>query len=93
MRFLGWAALALPLLYASFAFAQQYVISTYAGGAPPPTPAPGTATGIESPLGVATDAAGNVYFASDDCALTCTRRTRINTPAQGHASHFSRVIS
>src|SRR5712692_145028 len=46
--------------------AQQYRISTYAGGAPPPTPAPAVAGSIGIPLGVATDARGNVYFASID---------------------------
>src|ERR1051326_2161214 len=44
------------------ALAQQYVISTYAGGARSAlTPAPGTDVAI-SPSGVATDAAGSVYF-------------------------------
>ncbi len=60
------AALVLALL--SFpAGAQQYVISTIAGGAPPATPV----RGLDMPLnvrGVATDAAGNVYFTS---ALDC----------------------
>jgi trimeric autotransporter adhesin len=66
----GWAVVAaLPLALASFAFAQQYVISTYAGGAPPPTPVAGTAASIGQPQGVATDAAGNVYFLSDDCVF------------------------
>ena len=46
--------------------AQQYVISTYAGGAPLPTPAPATAGTIGAALGVAADAGGNVYFASAD---------------------------
>jgi uncharacterized protein (TIGR03437 family) len=46
------------------ALAQQYVISTYAGGAPSvPTPARGKYVSIV-PLGVATDAAGSVYFTS-----------------------------
>jgi hypothetical protein len=64
------AALALPPLHVSVASAQQYVISTYAGGAPQATPVPGMAVSIGWPKGdVATDAAGNVYFASDNCVF------------------------
>jgi len=51
--------------------AQQYVISTFAGGGLAPTPATGTNFTIGSPLDVTTDAAGNVYFAS----LNCTGRS------------------
>ena len=40
-------------------FAQQYVISTIAGGAPPPVP--GTNVSIGEPDGI--HSAGNVYFA------------------------------
>jgi len=50
------------LLWSATVAAQQYVISTYAGGAPLP------ALGVDLPIGaasgVATDAAGNIYFAS-----------------------------
>ena len=49
--------------------AQQYVISTYAGGAPPPSPFyVGEAT-IGRPLGVATDNSGNVYFTGMSCVF------------------------
>ena len=44
--------------------AAQYVISTYAGGVPLPTPSPGVGAAIGIASGVAADAAGNVYFAS-----------------------------
>jgi uncharacterized protein (TIGR03437 family) len=64
-----WAALVLALVLVTFAPAQTYTISTYAGGAPPPTPAAGTSLSIGSPQGVATDAAGNVYFASGHCVF------------------------
>jgi trimeric autotransporter adhesin len=40
---------------------QLYLISTVAGGGPPPSPFAATSASISS-LGVATDAAGNVYF-------------------------------
>jgi uncharacterized protein (TIGR03437 family) len=69
MRLSGWAALALPLLHVSVASAQQYVISTHPGGAPQATPVLGTAASIGLPVGIATDAAGNVYFASDNCVF------------------------
>jgi uncharacterized protein (TIGR03437 family) len=47
----------------SAAGAQPYLISTVAGGAPPPTPVLATNASI-SPSGVATDPAGDVYFSS-----------------------------
>src|SRR6266542_5202159 len=61
--------LGLLLTSAGVALAQQYTISTVAGGAPPPTPAEATAIGIGSTLGVATDSAGNVYFSARNVVL------------------------
>src|ERR1039457_5551494 len=52
------------LLFGGSVWAQQYVISTIAGGAPPATPAIAPAASIGDPLRLATDAAGNVYFSS-----------------------------
>jgi hypothetical protein len=52
------------LLFASIAAAQQYVISTYAGGAPSPITAQALSVGIGDVENLATDSAGNVYFAS-----------------------------
>src|ERR1035438_9113018 len=46
------------------ALAQQYSISTVAGGAPPPTPAAAAGTTIGQPNRVMVDASGNVYFSS-----------------------------
>ena len=54
------------LLFTTVAGAQQYVISTYAGGNPLPTPVTALQTLIGSPSSVAADASGNVYFASSD---------------------------
>ena len=51
------------LLMASTAFAQQYTISTVAGGAPPTTPVPALNTSIGQPRKVATSGS-NVYFSS-----------------------------
>ena len=50
------------LLLGGSVWAQQYVISTIAGGAPPATPGPATAASIGDPTRLAADAAGNVYF-------------------------------
>jgi uncharacterized protein (TIGR03437 family) len=47
--------------------AQQYLISTQAGGAPPPTPASALFSSIGVPTGVALDGAGNIYFGSFSC--------------------------
>ena len=54
----GWLAAAAAL------WAQPYIVSSAAGGTAPVSPAPGVNTGIYEPGGLATDAAGNVYFAS-----------------------------
>src|SRR5580704_1538712 len=56
-------AFGLALLSAA-ASAQQYVISTFAGGATPPTPGVALNAAIGAPQALTTDAAGNVYFAS-----------------------------
>jgi uncharacterized protein (TIGR03437 family) len=51
------------LLMASTAFAQQYTISTVAGGAPPATPVPALNTSIGQPRKLAISGS-NVYFSS-----------------------------
>src|ERR1035438_1456659 len=52
------------LLLGGSIWAQQYVISTIAGGAPPATPSLAPTASIGDPTRLATDAAGNVYFGS-----------------------------
>jgi uncharacterized protein (TIGR03437 family) len=60
-------ALAAVVLWCSAAAAQPYVISTYAGGAPPvAAPVQGTSVSIGEAISVATDEKGNIYFASPD---------------------------
>ena len=61
------ASVAGLLLTAGGCWGQLYTISTIAGGVPPPTPVAAVNASIGEPLGVATDAAGNVYIASDNC--------------------------
>jgi uncharacterized protein (TIGR03437 family) len=52
------------LFCTGFAQAQQYVISTIAGGAALPTPAAAVSASIGDPPRVAVDAVGNLYFGS-----------------------------
>jgi uncharacterized protein (TIGR03437 family) len=54
---------------ASIALAQQYSISTVAGGAPPATPAAASSISMGQPARVALDAKGNVYFSSSNCVF------------------------
>ncbi len=61
--------LGLGVLLAGAAAAQRYVISTVAGGAPPPTPARGLDLSIGYAAGVTTDAAGNAYFIGGNCVF------------------------
>jgi sugar lactone lactonase YvrE len=65
---LGIAAV-LWLTAGSLAEAQEYVVSPYAGGAPALTPIAGVTASIGQPYGVATGAAGNIYFSSDNCVF------------------------
>jgi len=51
------------------ALAQEYFISTFAGGVPPPTPVLGVNMSIESVGSVAADAAGNTYFVAFHCVF------------------------
>ena len=61
----GRVAFLFLLLGAAGTQAQQYVVSTHAGGGPPPAQAPGVNLSIGYPgFSMATDAAGNLYFAS-----------------------------
>ncbi|HXB73924.1 MAG TPA: IPT/TIG domain-containing protein [Candidatus Acidoferrales bacterium] len=50
------------LLFIGAAWGQQYVISTIAGGVPPPTPVAAAKASVGDPARVAVDAAGNAYF-------------------------------
>jgi len=61
---LATLALLAAATVAPLALAQQYSISTIAGGAPLATPATATAVSIGQPRRVALDAAGNLYFSS-----------------------------
>jgi sugar lactone lactonase YvrE len=75
MRSTGLLASGLLLLSAALApaLAQQYVISTYAGGAPLPTPIPAREVSIGAPTAVTADGAGNIYFISLDSIFKLDR--------------------
>jgi uncharacterized protein (TIGR03437 family) len=66
---LAHAVYFLYLAPAGLCFAQQYTISTVAGGAPPFTPVAATSISIGQPQRVAVDTAGNFYFTSLNCVL------------------------
>ena len=51
------------------AWGQPYVISTIAGGAPPPTPIAATNASLPLPPGVAADTIGDIYFTSDNAVF------------------------
>ncbi len=59
----------LLLATGTLALAQQYTISTVAGGAPPATPVAATGISIGQPARVATDSAGNVYFSASNAVF------------------------
>ena len=57
---------AATLFLNALAAGQQYVISTFAGGGPPPSPVPAPSVSLGTIWGVATDSVGNVYLSSSD---------------------------
>ncbi len=71
-RFSRWIALAAA---APALLAQQYAISTVAGGAPPTTPATATASSIGQPRRVTTDSKGNIYFSSGNSVFKMSGAT------------------
>src|SRR5689334_17289504 len=77
------------LLTAGLSFAQPYVISTFAGGAPPPSPIPATKASIGYPSGVALDGTGNVYFASLNCVFKVEQQGVLTRIAGNSRSGYS----
>ncbi len=57
------------LLVATALSAQQYIISTIAGGGPLPSPVGALSLPVGIPQGIATDKAGNSYFTSLNCVF------------------------
>ncbi len=89
-RRLRRAALGLWVLSGgSLAVAQQYTISTLAGGAPPVTPVAALSAAIGQVRRVAVDASGNVYFSSGNCIFKLNSQGTINLFAGNSRAGFS----
>src|SRR5687767_11183279 len=71
------------------AFAQQYAITTAAGGAPPATPAPAGSVSIGQPNRVATDSAGNIYFSASNAVLRMSTAGTLTLVAGNSRAGFS----
>src|SRR3954454_202207 len=76
------------LLLAGTAFAQQYTISTVAGGAPPATPAPALNTSIGQPRKLAV-AGGNIYFSSGNSVFKIDGAGSLSLVAGNSRAGFS----
>src|SRR5207247_11188845 len=85
MKFRGLAGLGVLLASGTAAWAQQYLISTFAGGAPPPTPIAAVNAPIGRASAVATDATGNVYFISDNCVFKLEQQNGVLTRVAGNS--------
>ena len=70
-------------------FAQEYSISTVAGGAPPTTPAAAASTAIGTVQRVTTDASGNVYFSSGHAVFKITSSGTLALAAGNSRPGFS----
>jgi sugar lactone lactonase YvrE len=64
-----WRFVLLALVLTGALWPQQYVISTVAGGVPPPTPATGTNASMGPTSGVTVDATGNLFFTASQCVF------------------------
>jgi uncharacterized protein (TIGR03437 family) len=73
------------VLFVGPSWAQQYVISTVAGGAPPPISAPALTAAIGALGGVATDAVGNVYIVSINSCVFKLDKKGVLTLVAGNA--------
>jgi len=70
-------------------FAQEYSITTVAGGAPPTTPAPAAGTAIGTVRRVTTDTSGNVYFSSGHAVFKITSSGTLTLAAGNSRPGFS----
>ncbi|MBZ5580784.1 MAG: hypothetical protein LAQ30_01025 [Acidobacteriia bacterium] len=80
---------ALALLAASAGFAQQYVVSTLAGGAPPAATSQAASVSIGQPRRVFVDSAGNVYFSSLNSVFKLSGGTTLTLVAGNSRAGFS----
>jgi uncharacterized protein (TIGR03437 family) len=77
------------LLSGTLASAQQYVISTFAGGGPPPSPVPALSAAIGGTYGIGSDAVGNVYFTALNCVFKMDRSGILTRIAGNGRAGFS----
>ena len=68
---------------------QHYVISTYAGGVPPPAPTRSSDQAIGDARALATDDEGNLYFVSFNCIFRLNRSGVITRVAGISAPGYS----
>jgi uncharacterized protein (TIGR03437 family) len=80
---------ALLLAGATLACAQQYSISTVAGGAPPATPAAAASTSIGMPRRVTSDSAGNIFFTAGNAVYKMTSGGTLTLVAGNSRAGFS----
>jgi uncharacterized protein (TIGR03437 family) len=73
----------------SLALAQQYSLSTAAGGAPPPTPVGATNTSIGQPNRVTVDSSGNTYFSSGNAVFKIDTKGNLTVVAGNSRAGFS----
>jgi uncharacterized protein (TIGR03437 family) len=74
---------------ASIALAQQYSISTVAGGAPPATPAAAASISMGQPGRVALDASGNLYFSASNSVFKIDAHGTVTLIAGNSRAGFS----
>jgi sugar lactone lactonase YvrE len=86
----GLGAVFVPLFASGTLWAQQYLISTVAGGGGMPiTPASALSVTLPPPGGVAVDASGNVYFSSGSFVFKLDTSGTLTTVAGTGKSGFS----
>ncbi len=79
----------LLLATGALAFAQQYTISTLAGGAPPATPVSASSAAIGLPGRVTADSAGNVYFSASNSVFRLASNGTLTLVAGNSRAGFS----
>ena len=89
LKFAGKACVSAAWLMVGLASAQQYSISTAAGGAPPLTPISATAISIGQPQRVAADSAGNYYFSSNNAVFKVNGGGTLSLVAGNSRAGFS----
>src|SRR5271165_6471949 len=75
-------------LLSAIAVGQQYVISTFAGGGPTPTPIIGTKMAV-APQGMTVDASGNLFFISLNCVFKLDQKGIVTRVAGNSRTGYS----